>query len=387
MEKKSRHFSQLFISVMDRYILIELLIPFLFGIGLFTALGLSIGTLFDLIRRVTESGLLFSIAVKIFLLRMPEFIVLAFPMAILLATLMAYSRLSSDSEIIALRSVGVNLYRLINPALILSLIVTAMTFVINDVIAPSAHREANLTLQQALGEVRPNFKERNILYPEYADIENEQGEFNYGLARLFYAEEFNGEDMRYLTILDFSRQGFKQVLTAEKAKWNIEQNIWDFFNGTIYMIATDGSSRNVVRFEHQQLALPSAPLDFAQRPLSYQEMSISQAREYQRIARLEGNNGEVRKLEINIQKKIALPFVCIIFAVMGASLGIRPQNAGKAKSFGICIGLILTYYILSFISELMAMGSILTPVAGAWLPNLIGLSLSSWLLWQTNQQG
>lgn len=91
-------------------------------------MGLSIGTLFELIRKVTESGLLLSVAFKILFLRMPGFIALAFPMSLLLATLMAYSRLSSDSEIIALRSVGVNIYRLVIPAVILSLCVTGMTF-------------------------------------------------------------------------------------------------------------------------------------------------------------------------------------------------------------------------------------------------------------------
>lgn len=129
MDKEPKFFLPLpKISVMDRYVTVELLLPFLFGIGLFTSLGLSIGTLFELIRKVTESGLLLSVAFKILFLRMPGFIALAFPMSLLLATLMAYSRLSSDSEIIALRSVGVNIYRLVIPAVILSLCVTGMTF-------------------------------------------------------------------------------------------------------------------------------------------------------------------------------------------------------------------------------------------------------------------
>ncbi|MFM7439134.1 MAG: LptF/LptG family permease, partial [Snowella sp.] len=120
------------LSVMDRYILIELLLPFLFGMGLFTSLGLSIGTLFDLVRRVTESGLPLAIAIKILLLKMPDFIMLAFPMSMLLASLMAYSRLSSDSEIIAMRSIGVGIYRLIVPALVFSFLITGIAFFFND---------------------------------------------------------------------------------------------------------------------------------------------------------------------------------------------------------------------------------------------------------------
>ena len=94
------------LSVMNLYIIKELVLPFLFGMGIFTSLGLSIGAVFELIRKVTDSGLFWGVAAKVLILRMPEFIVLAFPMSILLATLMAYSRLSSDSELIALRSVG-----------------------------------------------------------------------------------------------------------------------------------------------------------------------------------------------------------------------------------------------------------------------------------------
>ncbi len=371
------------ISVMDRYITVELLLPFIFGIGLFTSLGLSIGTLFELIRKVTESGLLFTVALKILFLRMPGFIALAFPMSLLLATLMAYSRLSSDSEIIALRSAGINIYRLVIPALILSLLVTGMTFFINDVVTPSANREATLTMQKALNRVRPTFRDRNILYPEYKTVEYEDGSRHSVLERLFYAQEFNGEEMKDLTILDLSREGLNQILTAKTATWNIGDNVWDFFDGTIYLISPDGAYRNIVRFEHQQLALSRAPLDLAQRPPSTEEMSISQAREYLRIVKLQANEKEIRKILVRIQGKIALPFVCVVFGLIGSALGLRPQNTNKATSFGICVGLIFSYYLFSFVTESMGVWGILTPFMAAWLPNILGLGIGTWLLTQS----
>lgn len=373
------------LSVMDRYIILELTLPFLFGIGLFTSLGLSIGTLFELIRKVTESGLLLSIAIKILFLKMPEFIVFAFPMSILLASLMAYSRLSSDSELIALQSVGVNIYRLITPALILSLMITGVTFFFNDVITPAANHQATLTLQKALDRVRPTFRERNIVYPEYTQVEYEDGSRHSVLIRLFYAQEFNGEEMKGLTILDLSRDGVNQILTSQSATWNISENIWDFFNGTIYLISPDGTYRNIIRFEHQQLALPRAPLDLAQRPPSYSEMTIGQAQEYLKIVKLSADEKEIRKLKVRIQEKIALPFVCLVFALIGVAIGIRPQNANKATSFGICVGLIFSYYLLIFISGSMGIWGILTPVMAAWLPNIIGLGAGTLLLIQSTK--
>jgi lipopolysaccharide export system permease protein len=371
------------LSVMDRYLISELMLPFLFGIGLFTSLGLSIGTLFELIRKVTESGLLLSIALKILFLKMPEFIVLAFPMSILLASLMAYSRLSSDSELIALQSIGVNVYRLLVPMVLISFMVTGITFFFNDVITPAANHQATLTLQKALNRVRPTFQERNIVYPEYTEVEYEDGSRHSVLIRLFYAQEFNGQEMKGLTILDLSRDGVNQILTSQSATWNITENIWDFFNGTIYLISPDGAYRNIVRFEHQQLALPRAPLDLAQRPPKFNEMTIAQAKEYLKIVRLSADEKEIRKLKVRIQEKIALPFVCIVFGLIGAAIGIRPQNSNKATSFGICIGLIFSYYLLIFISGSLGIWGILTPFMAAWLPNSIGLGAGTFLLIQS----
>ena len=132
-------------SVMDRYIATELVPPFLFGVGAFSSVGVAVGTLFDLVRKVTESGLLLGIAVKVLLLKMPEFVVYAFPMSTLLAALMTYSRFSSDSELIALRSSGISIYRLVMPAIVLSFIVTGMTFLFNELVVPAANYEASIT--------------------------------------------------------------------------------------------------------------------------------------------------------------------------------------------------------------------------------------------------
>jgi lipopolysaccharide export system permease protein len=368
---------------MDRYILIELLLPFLFGMGLFSSLALSIGTLFDLVRRVTESGLPLAIAVKILFLKMPAFVVLAFPMSTLLASLMAYSRLSSDSEIIALRSLGVSIYRLVIPALLFSLLVTGLAFIFNDQITPAANYEALLTLEKAVNQDRPPTQQSNIIYPEYGKVRNAEGQEQTILTRLFYAEEFNGTEMKRLTILDRTQTGINQVLTAQSATWNIQENIWDFYDGTVYIIAPDGSYRNIVRFKHQQLALPRAPLDFASRDRGDGEMSISQAQRYLEVIRLSGDPKKVRKLEVRIQAKYSLPFVCFVFGLVGAAIGIRPQNTNKATSFGICVGLIFSYYLLSFLSESMGIWGLMSPFFAAWSPNFLGMTAGLLLLIQS----
>lgn len=372
--------SNLSFSVMDWYIVRELFLPFLFGMGMFTSLALSIGTLFDLVRKVTESGLLLSVAIQILFLRLPEFVVLAFPMSMLLAALMAYSRLSSDSELIALRSIGVNIYRLLVPVVVFSLFVVLITFVVHNFVSPAANYQAELTLEKALDKIEPSFKERNIIYPEYDKVELADGSEETVLTRLFYAEEFDGQKMKGLTILDRSQTGVNQVVTAQSATWNISQNTWDFFNGTIYLIASDGSYRNIVRFQHQQLALPRTPLDITKEGRDYEQMNILQAQEYLRIVKLRGDDKKVRKLKVRIQEKIAFPFVCLVFALIGAAIGTRPQNTNKATSFGICVGLIFTYYLLSFIISSMGVWGVLSPLMAAWLPNILGLLAAALLV-------
>lgn len=367
-------------SLLDRYIFWELVLPLLFGLGLFTSLGIAIGTLFDLVRRITEMGLPITTALQILFLRMPEFIVLAFPMSMLLATLMGYSRLSSDSELIALRSIGINVYRLIVPAIILSLLVTSLTFLFHNYIAPASTYQATVTLAKALKRERLPFDNDNIIYPEYTKITSPDGNTRTVLLRLFYAEEFDGRQMKRLTILDRSQPDVNQIITSEAAVWNLDINKWDFYNGTIYIIAPDGNYRNIVRFDHQELSLPRAPLDIANRGRDATEMNIQQAREYLKVVQLSGDQLKARKLEVRIQEKIALPFVCIVFALIGSALGVRPQNTNRATSFGICVVLIFSYYLLSFISSSFGVWGALTPVMAAWLPNCLGLTAGIILL-------
>ncbi len=368
------------LSVMNLYIIRELISPFIFGMGIFTSLGLSIGAVFELVREVAESGLPMEIAFKILFLKMPEFIVLAFPMSILLASLMAYSRLSSDSELIALRSIGVNIYRLILPTIIFSLLIVAITFLLDNFVAPAANYEAKVTLEKALDKPKPTFKTTNILLPQYESVEIDEDNSKKLMTRLFYAEEFDGDRMKNITVLDRTQSSISQIITASYAQWNILENTWDFYNGTIYLIGTDGSYQNIVRFQHQQLALPQTAFNLAKQRRKPEEMNILQALEYLKIIELGGSEKKIRKAKVKIQSKIALPFICLVFALIGSALGAKPQNSGKATSFGVCIILIFSYYLLSFICQSLGIAGIFTPILAAWLPIFLGLTASVFLL-------
>ena len=366
------------LSIMDRYIAKELSLPFLFGVGAFSSILVSVGALFDLIRKVTESGLSVEIAMQAFVLKMPEFVVLAFPMSTLRATMMTYSRFSSDSELTALRGCGSSVKRIIAPALVLSLLITGLTFVFNEVITPAANYRAKIMLEQAFNSEQPPFRERNIMYKEYQKAADGSGR---ELGRLFYARRFNGEEMQGLTILDFSQTGLEQVVSAETATWNFLDNVWTFFNGTIYAISPDGSFGHIVKFDRQELSLPRTPLDLASRSKDDDEMNIAETRQHlNQNARKSGDERSIRVWELRLQQRYALPFVCIVFGLVGSAVGIHPQRTGKATSFGISIVIIFGYYLVSFVADALGKVGTLPPVVAAWLAPLLGLIVGGLLV-------
>jgi lipopolysaccharide export system permease protein len=367
-------------SIMDRYLISQLLPPFLFGVGAFASLVLAIDSLFELMRKLVESGLPPSIALKVLVLQLPRAIAFAFPMSTLLATLMTYSRLSGESELVALRSCGVSVYRMVLTAVMLSVIVTGLTFIFNEQIVPAATYEAGVTLEKALKSDQPKYKRENIFYPEYRETKDKDGKKQKILTRLFYADEFDGKQMKGLTIIDRSEGNVKQIVVSQSGEWNPSENIWDFYNGTAYLIEADNSYGKILRFKRQKIELPRTPLSLAERSRDTEEMNIAQSYEQLELERLSGDDQKIRKLKVRIQQKIAFPFVCVVFGLVGSVVGTVPQRTGKAASFGTSLLVIFSYYVLLVFTRALGDAGFLSPIVAAWLPNAFGLLAGLFLL-------
>jgi lipopolysaccharide export system permease protein len=371
------------ISVMDRYIFTQLMMPFLFGVGAFSSIVLSIGGLFDLMRQVSQSGLPIMVALEVMALKMPQFVAYSFPMSILLAGMMTYGKFSADSEIIAFRSCGISIYRLILPAVVLSIIVTGITFLFSELVVPVASQRATTILNQALKQDKPTFKKDNITFNEYKDIEID-GKKEQVLVRLFYADKFDGKTMTGLTIVDRSQgKGLTQILNAQSATWNGSKNTWNFANGTIYLIAPDASYRNIITFQQQQLQLPKSPFELAAPDKRLEDMSVVEMMDYATEIRLNGDRKKIVETAVKIQAKLALPFTCLVFGLLGAATGIRPQRTGKATSFGVSVLLIFGYYAFMTFCESLGTGEAISPFLAGWLPSFIGIAIGGWLVSQS----
>jgi len=362
------------IPLMDRWLIKELVGPLLFGIAAFTAVSLSVGVVFELVRRVAESGLPLLAAMQVLLLRLPGFLVLAFPMATLMATLLAYSSLSGNSELTALRSVGVSTTRMVLPALVLSVLMSLLTFMFNDLIVPKANLAATNTLEVALGKALTTETGNNVLYSRFGRIKQLEGESIKQLTHLFYSRKYLQGKMVDVTVIDFSRAGQRQMLTAESGSWNDSQGMWEFSNGHIVNLDDASGTTTSAHFDRYLYPLSRNPVEVAKIPTDPGAMSVGQARRAERLYEEAGNAKEARRMRVRIQEKFAFPAICLVFGLIGSSLGVRPYNrTSRSQGFGISVLLIFGYYLMSFIFSSLGISGTLLPLLAAWSPVLIGM--------------
>jgi lipopolysaccharide export system permease protein len=374
------------LPLLDRWLLQELLGPLLFGIAAFTAVSLSVGAVFELVRRVAESGLPVLAAVKVLLLRLPSFLVLSFPMATLMATLLAYSRLSGSSELTALRSVGVSTRRMVLPAMALALVMTLLTFVFNDAIVPRANLEATNSLERALGKAIATEQSDNALYSRFSDAKLPNGDSVKVLSHIFFARKFIKGVMFDVTLLDFSREGYRQMLTALIGKWNEDKGMWEFTNGRITNIDVVTGTTTSASFDRYLYPFTRDPIEVAQLPTDASTMTVGQALTAERLLLEANNTKEARRLRVRIQEKFAFPAICLVFGLIGSSLGVRPNSrTSRSQGFGISVLLIFGYYLMSFIFSSLGITGTLMPFMAAWLPVFIGLVGGLWLLRQASR--
>jgi lipopolysaccharide export system permease protein len=150
----------------DRYILREHNGPFWFALVVIT-LVLVIDFVPDVVSMVISKGLATSVIIQVFVLNLSWMLALSVPMAVLSGTLMAFGRLSSDSEILAMKASGVSLYRIIAPILLLSAVLGTALVEFNNEVLPDANHQARLLMsdirrKRPTLDLKPNVMEDRI---------------------------------------------------------------------------------------------------------------------------------------------------------------------------------------------------------------------------------
>ena len=376
------------IPLLDRWLLGQIIPPMIFAISAFTVISLSVGVMFDLIRKIVEYGLPLFQALKALIFSLPSFLVLSFPMAVLLSTLLSYGKLSANSELLALRSLGIKTSRIIVPAIAVSIFMTGLTFYFNDNLVPTSNKLAELTLRSGMGSSfnKENSKNNIIFSRKGSRIDpatNKPTKTNTFLTHIFYASRFENNIMKEVTVLDFSRENIKQILTANNAIFDKDSSSWLFTDGSI--VSTDSIGKTTsIKFKQYTYHFVEGPLDLAKVPKDARDMSLKEALEAERIYKKIGDQKEIRKIQVRIQEKFTLPCACLVFGLIGSILGSKSHlRSSKSQGFGLSVILILIYYIISFVSSSFGVKGLLPPIMAAWFPVIISLSGGFYFLRRT----
>ncbi|MFW5947065.1 MAG: LptF/LptG family permease [Gemmatimonadota bacterium] len=132
-------------GILTRYILRAHIAPFFFALSVLTGI-LMTNTVARRLESLAGKGLPWSVMAEVFILSLPHILALTLPMAVLVATLFAFSRLAADNEITALKASGVNLNRLLLPLLLVATLFGGGMLWFNDYLLPETNHALKLLL-------------------------------------------------------------------------------------------------------------------------------------------------------------------------------------------------------------------------------------------------
>ena len=359
------------LSILDRYILKQLFDVFVLGVVVFTSIIFASETFTQLIKQISLYGIPLHIAVMMIILNLPQVFVLTIPISTLFATVMTVNDLSLKSEITVLRACGVGLDRIAKPILCFALVMTVVSFFINEFIVPiSSVQSKSLAIysleQKHIPENKMNFTIKDI---------DKEGK----LKRLFYAQWCKDKTLNNVTVVDISNPKVIQIVQAKKGTTN--DYGWKFDNGVIYSISQNGKVFNTSLFEESNITFGIGDVnDLVKETTSeYNFLKLMK-----HIGNQKANLEKKIKLEyeVNLFDKLALPLTTFALAIIGIPLAITPPRARVNRGFLFSILIIFIYYVIrAFSLNLGTTGTIPSFIA-PWLPVLSISLLGAYLFYR-----
>jgi LPS export ABC transporter permease LptF/LPS export ABC transporter permease LptG len=365
--------------LIDRYICREVVSHALLGLVVFTFVFFvpRLVQLMDLVVRHSGNA---GTVTLLFLCTLPPALAFTLPMAVLVGVLIGLGRMSADSEIVALHAAGIGLRRLLLPIGFVALAGTCITLATTFWLSPASLRtlrslEDKLLASQASFSIQPRvFDERFphvVLYVQ--DVEAA-------------ATRWRGVFLATSGAIGFrtasgSRPGSNEtaVTTAENAfimsgssAGQIQLHLgsgstheYDPRDPSRYNVTTFGENDIPVDISAATTAARNTPLSTAERPT---------------MALLSDNGPNWRDSRIEFQRRIAVPAACLIFALLGVPIGVRPRRGGRAA--GLILALILIggyYFIFVYGIHMAALGRV-SPWLGVWAADIAAAAVGLFFL-------
>ena len=291
------------------------------------------------------------------------------PIAILLATIFTYGKLTRNNELIAMRSGGLSLWQLSAPLVILGAILSIAIFFTNEKFVPQAKLQAERMKVKIEGGKNTEAKDEIINNLTFYGLEN----------RLFFVNSFDTKNsvMKGITILEHDEeQNLKAKIVASKAAY--KNSIWTFYELTkFYFDRYDQITDDTYYSEEQILAITESPQDFLQQRQHPEFMTVSQLEDYIWRLKKSSATAAIRSLSVDLYNRYASAVSCLILILVGIpfSFVIR-RRANIFSSFGICIAISFLYFILTSVSLALGKSGVLFPFLAAWIIPALFFSLS-----------
>lgn len=356
------------ISRINRYITSEISVPMFIGLFVFTFV-LLLGQILKLAEMVINKGVPLGEIAKLFALALPTFMIITVPLGFLLGVLIGFGRLSSDSEIVALRACGISLYRLMIPvmfcALITSLITAAFTLQIGPACKTAFRTQVfNIASIQASTAIQPRVFNDNfnnlVLYADNVD------DRNLSMTGVFISDERAGNAP---TVIVASKG---RIISNEGAQ-TLTLRLND---GSLHRNPSSGvqESYQLINFKTYDISLnigQEVPNE-SSRPKKPKELSTADLFElWNQSLSMEKPDKDTRKKLIELHRRFILPLAPIIFALIGVPLGIQSHRSGKGSGFTMALIVFLLFYMLQSIAETLAAGGKLPLAPLMWAPAVI----------------
>lgn len=357
------------VSLLDRYLIQRFTPPLIFSGFILTVFGELIGISFEQIKFVATSSIPIETAVYVHLFKLPAFFVISLPLALLMASLITFSDLSSKDEITAFRTVGIGFNRAYIPVFMISLLVSGVMFVFQEIVVPPANLRAATLLESEWNIDRSKmakYNRKDIVYLKHLSEEAESD-----LDFLFFARRFKNGEMQDVTLVKYRNNALREILVSKYAKWDGIGQTWKMESGHQYVLAIDGYYADINSFQELSVNLTKRLLDYVNDYRDNREMNILELHRRLTTIKEMGNIRHVRQLRLSIQERYALPFSCLGFTFLGTSVGAALKSVGKVNNFGVSAIVIFAYYALQFVSQSLAMVGVIPIVLGAWMPNLL----------------
>ena len=304
---------------------------------------------------------------------LPDIMAFALPAATLIAVVLGFLRLSIDSEIIALKSCGINLYHMLPPVALFSIACMVLAVVISFAGVPwgnSSFKELILNLAESKANL--GIKERIFCEP-FDNV-------------VFYVNRFSekNNEMKKVFVVDRREEDVTNTIIAEKGKIFVHSKeriiTLRFKNGTIFAMEKDMEAGRTVKFKTYDLNIN---LKDVMARLTSKEKKAKEMWAGELIEKLkEVPRGEEKYNEMMIEllEKVSLPLAVLLMGIIGMPLGAQLRTRGRSSGIGISLAVFLVYYLCLAGARGICESGTLPPIIGVWVPNLFLLVACLYLL-------